>query len=81
MQKGGYTKPASNLAIAGLQRKGFLIFREFNDQNGDLVKYWSVSDTGENWLLKNQHVLNLHSSKKNQQQLPHTEIKDEDIPF
>lgn len=80
MQKGGYIKPASNLAIAGLQRKGFLIFREAPDQNGDPVKWWSVSDNGEDWLLKNQHVLNLHS-KKNRQQLPGAEITDEDIPF
>ena len=80
MEKGGYTRPASNLAIAGLQRKGFLIFREVRDQNDDAVKLWSVSNNGEDWLLKNQQALNLHS-KKNRQQPPPTEITDEDIPF
>ena len=80
MEKGGYTRPASNLVIAGLQRKGFLIFKEVRDQNDDAVKLWSVSDNGEDWLLKNQQALNLHS-KKNRQQPPPTEITDEDIPF
>ncbi len=80
MEKGGYTRTASNLAIAGLQRKGLVTFKEDHDRDGDPVKLWSVSDDGEEWLLKNQDVLNLRSGK-NQPQPAGAEIANEDIPF
>jgi hypothetical protein len=69
METGGYTKPATSIAIAGLRHKEFIQFRNVEDQNGDFVDRLFVSDLGEKWLLANQQELNLR--------LP----RDEDIPF
>jgi hypothetical protein len=76
MVKGGYTKPATALALSGLKRKGLVESKEWLDQNDNRRDNWFVTDRGEEWLLKNQHKLNLG--------LPpplEIEIKDEDIPF
>jgi len=76
MEKGGYTKAATSLAIMGLSRKKLVEFREIDDRDG-IVKRLFVSEKGEEWLLTNQHKLNL--------KLPGVsntpEISDEDIPF
>ena len=64
----------------GFTPKGAVDLRGGSDQNGEVVKLWTVSDDGEVWLLKNQHVLNLRTSK-GRKQMPVGEITDEDIPF
>jgi hypothetical protein len=69
METGGYTKPATSIAIAGLRHKGLIQFKSVEDQNGDFVDRLFVSDLGEKWLLANQQKLNLRFPP------------DEDIPF
>jgi hypothetical protein len=69
MESGGYTKPATAIAIAGLKHKGFIEFKNMEDSNGEDVVRIFVTDLGEKWLLDNQQELNLR--------LP----ADEDIPF
>lgn len=74
MEKGGYTKPATALALTGLKRKGLVEARTAYDGNGDPYDNWFVTELGEEWLLNNQDTLNLG--------LPVSpEISDEDIPF
>jgi hypothetical protein len=76
MQKGGYTKPASALALTGLKRKGLVESKEWFDQDDHRFDHWFATDRGEEWLLKNQHKLNLGLPPPGA-----IEIKDEDIPF
>ncbi|MGH9713182.1 MAG: hypothetical protein ACRD5M_07780 [Candidatus Acidiferrales bacterium] len=71
MEKGGYTKPAAALALTGLKRKSFVETRETFDGNGNRFDSWFVTELGEEWLVNNQHKLNLG--------LP--PVQDEDIPF
>lgn len=77
MRKGGYTKSAANLAATGLIRKKLVEVKPvaFEDYSQDR---FFVTEQGQDWLLKNQHQLNLR--------LPSaatsvTKISDDDIPF
>lgn len=80
MEKGGYTKPATALALTGLKRKNLVETREVTDNNGDTFNAWFVTERGEEWLLDNQHRLNLGLPPA-QDETTGPEIRDEDIPF
>lgn len=80
MEMGGYTKPATALALAGLKRKGLVEARESFDGNGIRDDNWFVTERGEEWLLDNQHRLNLGLPPE-QDGATRPDIKDEDIPF
>jgi hypothetical protein len=73
MESGGYTKPATSVAIAGLKYKKFIQFQKVTDLEGDVVDRLFLTDLGEEWMLGNQHKLNLR--------VPDQDTKDEDIPF
>jgi hypothetical protein len=80
MEKGGYTKPATALALTGLKRKSLVEAREGEDGNGNLAMVWFVTELGEEWLVDNQHKLNLGlPAERDERTGP--EISDEDIPF
>jgi hypothetical protein len=81
MEKGGFTKPATSLALTGLKRKLLVETREARDSNGDFWEPWFVTDRGEEWLLDNQHRLNLGLPDENEPSISGPEISDEDIPF
>ena len=80
MEKGGYTKPAVSLALTGLRRKNFVEPKEMIDSNGNTYDNWFVTEVGEEWLVNNQHRLNLGLPPK-QQEATGPNIDDEDIPF
>jgi len=80
MEKGGYTKPATALALTGLKRKNLVEAREISDRNGDTYNAWFVTESGEEWLVENQHTLNLGLPPA-QGDAHGPEISDEDIPF
>lgn len=80
MEKGGYTKPATALALTGLKRKNLVEARETYDRNGDRYDNWFVTELGEEWLVDNQHKLNLGLPPQ-EDGLTSQYIKDEDIPF
>jgi len=80
MEKGGYTKPATALALTGLKRKGLVEIRTSRDQNGYPDDDWFVTELGEEWLISNQHRLNLGLPQSNTRDTG-PEISDEDIPF
>jgi hypothetical protein len=79
MEKGGYTKPAVALALTGLKRKSLVEIRQVPDGNGNLYDAWFVTELGEEWLVNNQHKLNLGLPAQDKATGP--EINDEDIPF
>jgi hypothetical protein len=81
MEKGGYTKPATALALTGLRRKDLVEPRQVVDQDsGERYNAWFVTERGEEWLVANQHRLNLGlPPAEDEPRGP--EIKDEDIPF
>jgi hypothetical protein len=82
MLKGGYVKTASNLAITGLVRKRLVLQREVSGEDGYGNPYedtrFFVTDRGEDWLMNNQHRLNLRLPSA---QDSTTGISDQDIPF
>jgi hypothetical protein len=80
MERGGYTKPATALALTGLKRKKLVEARDAYDGNGDRDDRWYVTEPGEEWLLENQHKLNLGLSLGDSGPTG-PEIRDEDIPF
>ena len=63
MLRGGYVKTASNLAVTGLVRKKLVQQRTVSGEDGYGNPYeedrFFVTDQGENWLMHNQHRLNL----------------------
>ena len=72
MEKGGYTKPATTLALTVLRRKGLVESREVFDSNDNRFDSWFVTESGEEWLLNNQDKLHLVLGP---------EISEDDIPF
>jgi hypothetical protein len=79
MQKGGYTKPATALALTGLKRKGLIETKQVYDAQNGNFDAWFVTELGEEWLLNNQHKLNLGLPVQGEASGP--EIDDKDIPF
>ena len=80
MEKGGYTKPATALALTGLKRKRLVEAREHYDGNDNRDDKWFVTERGEEWLLENQHILNLGLPPERVDAAA-LEINDDDIPF
>lgn len=80
MEKGGYTRPATALALTGLRRKKLVETRGIYDGNGNPFDGWFVTELGEGWLVDNQHKLNLGLPPAEDEPVG-GDIKDEDIPF
>lgn len=79
MQKAGYTKLATQLALTRLSRMGFVEATEDSDINGNSFVCYRVLEPGENWLLDNQDKLELETSPRASAR---TEtLSDDDIPF
>ncbi len=76
MKRSGYTTAATNLAVIGLMRKKLVEEREvqFEEYSDDRL---FVSELGADWLLANEHKLNLRLPSAS----PAAEITDDDIPF
>jgi hypothetical protein len=77
MKRSGYTTAATNLAAIGLIRKKLVERRlvEFEDYSDER---FFVTDSGADWLLGNEHKLNLRLPPAIP---PAKEITDDDIPF
>jgi hypothetical protein len=80
MEKGGYTKPATALALTGLKRKKLVEAKEVFDRNDNRSDNWFVTEIGEEWLVNNQHKLNLGLPAA-EDEPSSSEISNEDIPF
>ena len=75
MQKSGYIKVATSLAVTGLKQKNYIHVQEVRGYDGPEDNFF-VTAEGEQWLILNQHKLNLLLTAQ-----PAPEITDDDIPF
>jgi hypothetical protein len=91
MKKGGYIKSATNLAVTGLMRKK-LVMQSSIDFDDHSENRFFATEQGENWLIRNQHKLNLRlpsTADSKPDKVEHNqddyaqsvEISDDDIPF
>ncbi len=77
MEKSGFTRIATTLALTSLLRKSLIESTELHEYNGDPYSGYRLETDGMNWLLKNQDRLVLR--QRANQEPP---VKDADnIPF
>ncbi|WP_294346882.1 hypothetical protein [Prosthecochloris sp.] len=77
MEKLGYTRIATTLALASLRKQGFIESKEELNYNGESYIAYTLENAGMDWLLKNQDRLVLHQQAKQQ-----SSVRDEDVlPF
>jgi len=90
MEKVGYTRLASQLALTRLTRMKFVEPFEFHGGYNDPYIAYRILETGENWLLDNQDKLHLRTAPKPPKSQPgkmvdddlgRMNISDDDIPF
>jgi hypothetical protein len=79
MQRSGFTPMASTLALAGLNKKGFIEYYDDVDFDGNQYTRCRVSQPGVDWMLENEDRFRL--TREEPQSLPSGPITDEDIPF
>jgi hypothetical protein len=76
MERAGYTKLATQLALTRLTRMNFIAPGEESDYNGNPFVIYRMLEAGENWLLDNQNKLELRRGGASV-----AEITDDEIPF
>lgn len=60
MERAGFTKAASNLALRELKRKMLVeTFKEYSNYNNEEYLVCRLSEAGENWLLNNQDKIEI----------------------
>lgn len=64
MEKSGFTKIATTLALASLLRKGLIDSTEIQEFNSDMYTAYVLNGSGMDWLLKNQERLVLRQKNK-----------------
>jgi nucleoside 2-deoxyribosyltransferase len=79
MQKAGYTRLATQLALTRLARMQFVEATEDADYNGNPFVCYRMLEEGENWLLENQEKLELRVAPRPSR--PQTNPLDDDVPF
>ncbi len=80
MEKAGYTRLATQLALTRLARMQLVESSEDSDINGNTFVLYRMLEVGEDWLLANQEKLELRiASKLSRQQK--SALEDNDIPF
>jgi hypothetical protein len=83
MERAGFTKAATSLALAGLQKKAFVSVEKLYDSDSD-TSYISVmaTDAGVEWISQNQDkILLTLEPEPNANKALNNEIADDDIPF
>ena len=84
MQKAGFTRLATQLALTRLSRLHFVEANEDTDYNGNPFVVYRILEHGENWLLENQDQLELRTPSRSSS-LANTSYAnaalDDDIPF
>jgi len=66
MEKHGFTKVATNIALKMLSEKEMVESRESENYSGDPYHGYALTNKGESWLIANQEKL---------------QLKIDDIPF
>jgi hypothetical protein len=75
MEKAGYTREATQIALICLSRLGFIETFEDHDFNDNAYTAYRLTGTGEDWLVDNQEQLEIRVSRKP------LGITDDDVPF
>src|SRR6185437_15100460 len=84
MRKAGYTDAATALAVVRLKRSGLIEEKLIRDHDDRDYWAWTLSDTGTEWLLANEQLLEL---RRRQAPAPDPvgseaqQFKGDDIPF
>jgi len=80
MDRAGYTKIATTLALTSLLRKGMIVDDVNSDINGNDYYTYTVCSKGLEWLLQNQDKLVLKTNKS--KTVAKSEMLNiEDVPF
>ena len=77
MERIGFTRIATFLALSALLEKRFLASAEDTDFNGNLFMVYRITQQGTEWLQKNQERLVLRAEPAK----PTEQSPDDDIPF
>lgn len=81
MEKAGYTRVATQLALTRLTRIGFVEpYEDSTDFNQQFVAY-RVLTAGEDWLLENMDKLELRKPSRQQAMQFEKKVTDDDVPF
>jgi len=81
MNKIGYTNFATGTALRTLKSKGFIIFYEaHSDWNNETYSACTLTDEGEEWLLKNQNEFEFKLKRDEGSGTDINDIED-DLPF
>lgn len=72
MERSGFTKIATTLAIKSLVQKELVTYSTCNDFDGDQYIGYFLTDGGWAWVLENKNRFMLRQPDK---------VPDEDIPF
>jgi len=73
MERSGFTKIATSLAVKNLIQKEFVVFGRYNDYEGDSYVGYTLSEKGWAWVLENQSRFMLR--------LPLAQVVEENLPF
>jgi nucleoside 2-deoxyribosyltransferase len=79
MERTGFTRVATTLALTVLTRKGLANYHDESDINGNEYIMYSLTSDGLDWLLQNRHTLLLRKLAKMKPSV--IEDDDEEPPF
>jgi hypothetical protein len=79
MERSGFTGMASTLALAKLNKKGFIEYYQESDYDGNQYTCCRISQTGIDWMLENEDRFRLR--RKEPEAASPGPITDDDIPF
>ena len=81
MERAGFARAATFIALTSLSRKGLVIAEEDSDQNGNISMIYRLTKEGVDWLIKNQDKLVLWEEPKPPTNPYRALPEEDDIPF
>jgi hypothetical protein len=82
MRKAGYSDAGTRLAIARLVKLNYARSEWERDMNDDPYVVYGLTEKGEDWLVENQALIELNTSKaRRDRKDTDSGITDDDIPF
>lgn len=73
MERVGYTRFASSLAVRGLMGRMFVAIVEYEDDEGNKTNAYRITALGWGWIMRNQEVFSLEKPKRR--------LKTDEVPF
>jgi DNA-binding PadR family transcriptional regulator len=81
MERAGFARVATFIALTSLSRKGLVTAEEDSDQNGNTFMIYRLTLAGVDWLMKNQDKLVLREEPRTAWPNPFSGSADDDIQF